>query len=70
MVITSNSTTIVSAGTPSVIVLVLLVGFLIAKEITISRTDDRTQVVGRILDVGLLPLLFVAGAVIAAEIVR
>jgi hypothetical protein len=61
--------TSMNVGTaPSVIALAMLVILLIAKEISIAVPDQRAQLVSRIVDVGLIPLVIVSTFVIAAQV--
>jgi hypothetical protein len=51
-----------------VIALALVMILLIAKEISIAVPARRVQVVGRIVDVGLIPLGIVSTVVIATAV--
>jgi hypothetical protein len=68
MVFAIDPTSIDTGSAPSVIALALVVILLIAKEISIAVPAHRAQVVSRIVDVGLIPLIIVSTFVIAAEI--
>jgi hypothetical protein len=74
MTTTVTTTTIASEsiiGVGAVIALVvvlLLIGFLIAKEIMSSVLDDRAPAVGRILNVGAIPLVLVFSFIIVTKL--
>jgi hypothetical protein len=74
MTTTVTTTTIASdsvIGVGAVIALVvvlLLIGFLISKEIMSSVLDERAPAVGRMLNVGAVPLVLVFGFIIATKL--
>lgn len=74
MVTTVTTTTIASVsilGLGAVIALVvvlLLIGMLIAKEIMSSVLDERAPAVGRVLNVGVVPLFLVFGFIILTKL--
>jgi hypothetical protein len=74
MTTTVTTTTIASdsvVGVGAVIALVvvlLLIGFLISKEIMSSVLDERAPAVGRMLNVGAVPLVLVFGFIIATKL--
>jgi hypothetical protein len=74
MTTTVTTTTIASESMISVgavialVVVLLLIGFLIAKEIMSSVLDDRAPAVGRMLNVGAIPLILVFGFIIMTKL--
>ena len=74
MTTTVTTTTIASEtmiGIGAVIALVvvlLLIGFLISKEIMSSVLDERAPAVGRMLNVGAVPLILVFSFIIATKL--
>ena len=74
MTTTVTTTTIASEtmiGIGAVIALVvvlLLIGFLISKEIMSSVQDERAPAVGRMLNVGAVPLILVFSFIIATKL--
>lgn len=70
MLINSNATDLVSTNAPGLIALGLLIVLVIAKEITVSVPGRSARTIGRILDVGILPLLVVCAVVILTRIGR
>jgi hypothetical protein len=52
----------------ALVVVLLLIGFLIAKEIMSSVLDDRAPAVGRILNVGAIPLVLVFSFIIVTKL--
>ena len=52
----------------ALVVVLLLIGFLISKEIMSSVLDDRAPAVGRILNVGAVPLILVFSFIIATKL--
>jgi len=74
MTTTVTTTTIASESMISVgavialVVVLLLIGFLIAKEIMSSVLDDRAPAVGRILNVGAIPLVLVFSFIIVTKL--
>jgi hypothetical protein len=62
--------TMISVGAVvALVVVLLLIGFLIGKEIMSSVPDERAATVGRILNVGAIPLILVFGFIIATKLV-
>jgi hypothetical protein len=74
MTTTVTSTTVSSAtflglgAVIALIVVLLLIGFLISKEIMTSVLDDRAPGVSRVLNVGVIPLGLVFGAIIITKL--
>ena len=74
MTTTVTTTTIASEtmiGIGAVIALVvvlLLIGFLISKESMSSVLDERAPAVGKMLNVGAVPLILVFGFIIATKL--
>jgi hypothetical protein len=52
----------------ALVVVLLLIGFLISKEIMSSVLDDRAPAVGRMLNVGAVPLILVFSFIIATKL--
>jgi hypothetical protein len=52
------------------LLVLILVGSLVAKEVTTSVPDPRARLVGRILDVVLAPLLMVYGLIVAVNLLQ
>lgn len=75
MTTTVTTTTIASStmlglgATIALVVVLLLIGFLISKEIVTTVFEARSRAVGRILNVGAVPLLIVFAVIIATKLV-
>jgi hypothetical protein len=75
MTTTVTTTTIASSAALGVgaaialVVVLLLIGFLVAKEIVTSVPEARARSVGRVLNVGAIPLLIVFAVIIATKLV-
>jgi hypothetical protein len=70
-VTTTTITTATTVGVGAAIVLVvvlLLIGFLMAKEITTSVNGGRAQSAGRVLSVGIVPLLIAFATIVASKL--
>jgi len=52
----------------ALVVVLLLIGFLISKEIMSSVLDERAPAVGRMLNVGAVPLILVFSFIIATKL--
>jgi hypothetical protein len=58
-----------SAGaTLAFVVVLLLIGFLVPREIMASVPDERARAAGRVLGVGGIPLLITFFAIVAAKL--
>jgi hypothetical protein len=71
---TTVSTTIASStvlglgATIALVVVLLLIGFLVSKEIVTAVSEARARAVGRVLNVGAVPLLIVFTVIIATKL--
>jgi hypothetical protein len=70
MLFSIDSKSMDTGSGPSVVALALVVMLLIVKEISIAVPDRRAQVVSRIVDVGLIPLVIVSTVVIATQVIH
>jgi hypothetical protein len=70
-VTTTTITSVTMFGLGAIIALVvvlLLIGFLISKEVMSSVLDERAPSVSRVLNVGVIPLIMVFGFIIATKL--
>ena len=66
---TVSSVTILDLGAViALVVVVLLIGLLISKEIMASVLDERAPAVSRVLNVGVIPLMLVFAFIIATKL--
>jgi hypothetical protein len=65
----ASSTVLGLGATMALVVVVLLIGFLVAKEIVASVAEAHAHAVGRVLNVGAVPLLIVFAVIIATKLV-
>jgi hypothetical protein len=66
---TISTVTVLGFGaTIALFVVLLLIGFLVAKEITTSVPDDRAAAVGRIMNVGAIPLLIAFAVILVTRL--
>lgn len=65
----ASVTTLGLGATIALVVVLLLIGFLISKEILTFTPDDRTQSAGRVFSVGVFPLLIAFGAIILTKLI-
>jgi hypothetical protein len=67
---TIASSTILGLGAAiALLVVLLLIGFMVAKEIVTSASEARARSVGRVLNVGVAPLLIIFAVIIATKLV-
>jgi sulfite exporter TauE/SafE len=72
-VTTTTVSTVTSAASIAAFGLVAtltLIAFLVVKELASSGNDARLQTLARILNVGIVPLLMVFVAIVAAKVVE
>jgi len=67
-VVTSTVSTITLAGSFSLIAILLLLGFLIQKEISSAGDGERSRKLGRIVNIGIAPLMVVFVLSVAAKV--
>jgi hypothetical protein len=65
----ASSTVLGLGATIALVVVLLLIGFLVAKEIVTTVSEARARSVGRVLNVGAVPLLIVFAVIIATKLV-
>jgi hypothetical protein len=65
----AGSTVLGLGATIALVVVLLLIGFLVAKEIATSVPEASARSVGRVLNVGAVPLLIVFAVIIATKLV-
>jgi hypothetical protein len=66
---TISSVTMLGLGAIiALVVVLLLIGFLISKEIMSSVLDERAPAASRVLNVGAVPLFLVFGVIIATKL--
>jgi hypothetical protein len=66
---TISSVTILGLGAViALVVVLLLIGLLISKEIMASVLDERAPAASRVLNVGVVPLILVFGIIIATKL--
>ena len=75
MTTTVTTTTIASEGVVAIgtvvalVIVLMLIGFLISKEIMSSVLDERAPAVGRLLNVGAIPMILVFAFIIATKLI-
>lgn len=65
---TASVTTLGLGAIVALIVVLLLIGLLISKEIMTSVLDERASGVSRVLNVGVIPLALVFGFIIITKL--
>jgi len=58
-VVTSTVSTITLVGSLSLIAILLLLGFLIQKEITSASGNEKLKNLARVINIGIVPLMIV-----------
>jgi hypothetical protein len=67
---TISTVTVLGLGAAiALIVVLLLIGFLVAKEIMTSVPDSHGQSANRVLNAGVIPFLIIFGVIIATKLV-
>ncbi len=67
-VVTSTVSTITLVGSFTLIAILLLLGFLIQKEITSACGNEKTANLGRVINIGIAPLMVVFLFSVAAKV--
>ena len=65
----STVSTVTIAGSLAVISIVLLLALLIQKELTTAATGRLPRILGRILNVGIVPLLMTFVLIVAVKVI-
>lgn len=69
-VTTSTVSTVTLAGSFAIIGLLVLIVFLVQKELANANSSRRTKQFARYLNIGILPLIFVFVAVVISKVVE
>lgn len=66
----STITTAALAGSVALIAILVLLSLLIQKELAVSTNSQRLQRVGRVLNIGLAPLLFAFFVLVIVKLIE
>jgi len=69
-VTTSTVSTVTLAGSFAIIGILVLIVFLIQKELTSTVTGEKAKVYARYLNIGILPLILVFIAVVISKVME
>jgi hypothetical protein len=68
--VSTVTTAVGIAASLGLMAVLTLIAFLVAKELADVDGRPRLRVLGRVLNVGIIPLLLVSGAIAAAKVVE
>ncbi|MBN1933719.1 MAG: hypothetical protein JW934_03590 [Anaerolineae bacterium] len=66
----STVTTIALAGSFSLIAILTLLAFLIQKELVTTQSSRRALMLGRVLNIGIVPLLMGFALIVAVQVAQ